>query len=612
MAYLRSLAAWAAIAFGQLDGKITTNEVKLGDLGEWIQGLAGQMQDMQYEVERGKLLDAERTWAFEAVIAAVENGTQASREEITRIAQELARAREVQQAADERQTHHEGVSTQLQANIERQGQALATRAKELEQELVNLRAQHVQDVQTLQQVIQNQANEQKSSANKLEGQMAQMMAMLNKLQPTPTHTTPAHPAPQEPEAPEAPDRVQRWTQERWEHENRGQGRRDKGKQPEGASPNPGNHGGRNQGPPRPPPQGNDPNPSDDGSDNGRRGRGGQGPSWRPERADPIDPQVAMIAQAIGLAMTNNGKREASAPTPFKNLKHQNIKLWLLQCKDYFKRNPMQWKLDQDRIKYALGRMEGEDVSSFALTYRKKMTVELDYLKIEGYEYWEMFHIQCTTWFALTDESERVLAAMEKMKYTGNIDKFLLEFENHNTYVGLVGVAVRQMAGRTMPRGAMRRLSTLEYPLDSDWMAALRECTRREEIFVEEQSGRQDHGGRNTDSKRKREDKAVTKSRKQRKIYTAEEKAAYRAKKENERRGTGPAPSKKKVVNIDWTTAHQGIKNSIVKKRKNAKQCKRCGFDRHTWAECYRANQVSTIGSRKTSRKNHIEDGKKAW
>ena len=34
MAYLGPLTARAGIAFGQLDGKTTTNEVKLGDLGE--------------------------------------------------------------------------------------------------------------------------------------------------------------------------------------------------------------------------------------------------------------------------------------------------------------------------------------------------------------------------------------------------------------------------------------------------------------------------------------------------------------------------------------------------------------------------------------------------
>ena len=120
MAYLRSLAARAGMAFGQLDCKIATNEVKLADLGERIQGLAGEMQDMQHEVEGGKLLDAERTRAFEAGIAAVENATQARREEITSVAQELARAREAQQAADERQTQYEGVSTRLHANIKGQ------------------------------------------------------------------------------------------------------------------------------------------------------------------------------------------------------------------------------------------------------------------------------------------------------------------------------------------------------------------------------------------------------------------------------------------------------------------------------------------------------------
>ena len=39
-------------------------------------------------------------------------------------------------------------------------------------------------------------------------------------------------------------------------------------------------------------------------------------------------------------------------------------------------------MDQDRIKYPLSRMEGEDISAFALTYRKKMTGELGHLKVK--------------------------------------------------------------------------------------------------------------------------------------------------------------------------------------------------------------------------------------
>ena len=132
-------------------------------------------------------------------------------------------------------------------------------------------------------------------------------------------------------------------------------------------------------------------------------------------------------------------------------------------------------------------MYGEDVSTFSLTYRKKMTGELGHLKIQGYKYGETFRIQCITQFALTQEGERGLAEMEKVKYTENIDRFLLEFENHNTYLRINGVALRQMVGCTIPKEAMRPLSTMEYTLDSEWMAALRECTRREETFLKELS-----------------------------------------------------------------------------------------------------------------------------
>ena len=104
----------------------------------------------------------------------------------------------------------------------------------------------------------------------------------------------------------------------------------------------------------------------------------------------------MFAEAIGLALARSGKRQANEPLPFKNHKHQNVKLWLLQWEDYFKRNPHQWGSDQDRIKHVLSRMEGDDVSAFALTYRKKMTGELGHLKVEGYEYWETFRNECLT------------------------------------------------------------------------------------------------------------------------------------------------------------------------------------------------------------------------
>jgi len=89
-------------------------------------------------------------------------------------------------------------------------------------------------------------------------------------------------------------------------------------------------------------------------------------------------------------LQNSGKRQAVARLQFKERKEQNVKLWSLQWEDYFKRNLNQWRSDQDQIKYARERMEGEDVSAFVFTNRNKMTGELGPLHIEGYEFCDAF------------------------------------------------------------------------------------------------------------------------------------------------------------------------------------------------------------------------------
>jgi len=118
-------------------------------------------------------------------------------------------------------------------------------------------------------------------------------------------------------------------------------------------------------------------------------------------------------------------------------------------------------------------------------------------------------------------------------------------ENHNKQVAMSGVAWRQMVERHIPKGALGRLSTEEYATDSAWITAVRTVCRREEILVEQlalqHSGpsvsRNDSGG-----KRKREEKVVTKPRKQRKQYSAGEKAAYKIKMEAEKERKGPSTS----------------------------------------------------------------------
>src|SRR6195952_4280677 len=308
-AYIIALAARAARALGHLDEKIATNQVKIGDLDGRVQELVQDMKDTRREVEEGKQLDATKILAFEAVVTAVENATEARQNEVARLAQEVLAANNRQRELNERQARHEQVSSQLNANIMGQGEASANRAAVLEQEVTILKAQHTNDVQTLQNVIQGQADALKAFTKAQENQMAQVMAMIAKLQPTPTTTAPTQPATQLPANPPrepGPDRIQRWAEERRQQESMGQGRRDKGKEPEWTGAG-GGQGGGNQGPPQPPPQGNDPDPSDDGSDNGH-GRGGrQGPSWRPERGATLVCQKAVKSKAIGLGIGRKGK-----------------------------------------------------------------------------------------------------------------------------------------------------------------------------------------------------------------------------------------------------------------------------------------------------------------
>ena len=47
-------------------------------------------------------------------------------------------------------------------------------------------------------------------------------------------------------------------------------------------------------------------------------------------------------------------------------------------------------MEVDRIKYALGRMEGDDVAPFTDTYRQQMSGGLGYQKEISYERWFMF------------------------------------------------------------------------------------------------------------------------------------------------------------------------------------------------------------------------------
>jgi len=170
----------------------------------------------------------------------------------------------------------------------------------------------------------------------------------------------------------------------------------------------------------------------------------------PEIVDEEEDLVDIMAKAIARERLLHTKRPSDPPWVFKNKSHQDIRIWLMAVQDYFERNSHQWTMEIDQIKYAMGRMEGDDVAPFTDTYRKKMSGALGYSKEIGYERWFMFEQKGTEGFAPTHEAERTHKLMKLERYHGDIRQFLLQMENHNSKVGLQGVAWQDMLKARMP------------------------------------------------------------------------------------------------------------------------------------------------------------------
>jgi len=257
--------------------------------------------------------------------------------------------------------------------------------------------------------------------------------------------------------------------------------------------------------------------------------------------------------------------------------------------------------EEDKIIYAIGRMEGKEVAPFALAYRKQMTGELGFQKQEGYEYWHIFKAKVILRFTVSHEAERVLRRMELIKYQGDIEKYLLKLENLNIQEQVTGIAWRYMVEKRLPLEAVRRLLNQEYGSDPEWLAAIRTVTKAEEAFKEQRGLRHEPSMKsNSSGKRKREKDSGGKT--SRKKYSPSEKAVDKAKKAGEKLEK-VAPEGQKVEHSNFKEAHSGIHEDEIDKRWKNDGCTCCGIPGHRWKNCRKRIQVSTIGRRKVDPHN---------
>ena len=232
-------------------------------------------------------------------------------------------------------------------------------------------------------------------------------------------------------------------------------------------------GGRPPPPPRhgaagAPGVGGDPDNKGEGSgrkpDERRKGRRHERPAAQPEEDNydaENDEQFNLCSRVMANALGQRRRVPAEPPAMFKSEKHQDIRMWLLTCTDYFGRNGWQWANKPQRIRYSISRMDGKEVAPFAFMYRRQMTREIGYTRQEGYEFRHVSAEQALQRFGPTHEVERYLREMGSVKYRGDVAKFLLEMENLNIHTRVTGIARRKMIELGLPVEPLRRPSHRE-------------------------------------------------------------------------------------------------------------------------------------------------------
>jgi len=168
--------------------------------------------------------------------------------------------------------------------------------------------------------------------------------------------------------------------------------------------------------------GGTPDPGDSeggGSEDERRGRRDERPdklNKKPQEKEKTDEEKyaegtkdeIRFSRGSGKAIGETTKRRAQPPSEYEHTKHQDIQFWLTTCKDFFDRNPYQCLDEADRIKYALSKVQGSQVASFAMTYRNQVTGELGHIRQNSYELRHVFAEQAVHRFGHTQGEEKAL------------------------------------------------------------------------------------------------------------------------------------------------------------------------------------------------------------
>jgi len=305
-------------------------------LSAQIQHLVRELRKVKKDIMTGARYIGTELEQIDTSMVQVEAATQGVQEAFKRVSGRM-------DGQDTRQTQHEQVTSYLRQTIQTEGAAAMGRDEQLGQEMLDTKAQHVRELQNHERIINAMMAEveaNKEARERQESHIAELTAAVTSLMGQVNPTL---------------------------------------KQSAGAA---GGGGG-----PRPPPTmhgaaGGTPDPGDregGGSDDERRERREGRPdrqNKKPEEKEKTDEEKygettqneIRFSRALGKAIGDTTKGPAQPPSEYEHAKHQDIRVWLTTWKDFFDRNPYQCQDEADHIKYALSKLKGSQVASFAMTY----------------------------------------------------------------------------------------------------------------------------------------------------------------------------------------------------------------------------------------------------
>jgi len=310
---------------GRFDPKLTTSQdrehLAFSSLPTNILLMAQELVTVKIQLKAGVHIVGRELTRIDEQVQLLNLGSQRVHESFaTQVTERLGET-------DERQTRHEAVTSHLHEAVQGTGEQSIHRDLLLDQKIVRINEQHKRELENHEMSINLVRDElqPQESRNAQDGEIAVIKGLVEQLlghikgkgkvsDPTPEASGPRGGKPPPPR--------------------------------HGAAGAPGGGGG------------GDPDDEGEGSrrkaDERRKGSRDGRPAPQPEEEayDPEnDEQFNWVSRVMANALGQRTRVPAEPPAMFRNEKHQDIRMWLMTCMDYFGRNSWQWEDEAQRIRY---------------------------------------------------------------------------------------------------------------------------------------------------------------------------------------------------------------------------------------------------------------------